>query len=67
MYPHVHSFTYIHSCIYTVGYTTLHGTLTCNGTEVVGWSSSGNGSSLLFDDGRFDASLWPDVIQLAAK
>ena len=36
------------------GYTILHGTLTCSGTEVVGWGSSGNGSLLLFDDGRFD-------------
>ena len=49
------------------GYTILHGTLTCNGTEVVGLSSSGNDSSLLFDDGRFNPSLWADVIQLAAK
>ena len=51
------------------GYTILHGTLTCSGTEVFGLSSSGNGSSLLFDDGRFDASKLPcpDVIQLAAK
>ena len=55
-------------CIYC-GYTILHATLTCSGTEVVGWSSSGNGSSLLFDDGRLDTSKLPcpDVIQLAAK
>ena len=50
-------FTYIHTCIYSVGtYNILHGTLTCIGTRV--GCSSGNGSSLLFDDGTFDASLY---------
>ena len=64
MHIPLHSFMHIHC-----GYTILHGTLTCSGTEVVGWSSSGNESSLLFDDDRFDASKLscPDVIQLAAK
>ena len=33
----------------------------------VGWSSGGNGSSLLFSDGRLDASLppFPDITKLA--
>ena len=46
---------------------TLCRIITCIGTGAE-WSSSGNGSSLLFDDGRFDASLLllPDVVNLAA-
>ena len=47
--------------------TVLCVTLTCVGI-VVEWSSGGNGSWLLFGDGRFEASLpsFPDVTKLAA-
>ena len=47
--------------------TELCGALTCAGTGAER-SSSGNGSSLLFGDGRFDASLppFPDVTKHAA-
>ena len=47
--------------------TTLCRIITCIGTGAE-WTSGGNGYSLLFDDGRFDASLslLPDIVNLAA-
>ena len=48
--------------------TTLYGLLTCPTSTGAEWTSCGNGSSLLFGNGRFNALLppFPDVTKFAA-